>query len=119
MSSSSLPDPEAGFELEAEYVQALSRAIANGSVQLIDCREQDEWDLNHLPNARFVPLSNFTVAAEAIIEKGKPSIVYCHHGMRSLRATAWLRSRGLHQAWSMKGGIDAWSERIDPSFPKY
>lgn len=119
MSSPSLPDPEAGFEIEAEDVQALSAAIADGSIQLIDCREQDEWDLNHLQNAHFIPLSNFTIAAEAIIEKGKPSIVYCHHGMRSLRATAWLRSRGLRPAWSMKGGIDAWSERIDPSVPKY
>jgi rhodanese-related sulfurtransferase len=119
MPSPTLPAPEAGFEIEVEDVQALSSAIADGSIQLIDCREQDEWDLNHLPNARFVPLSNFTIAAEPIIEKGKPSIVYCHHGMRSLRATAWLRSRGLQQAWSMKGGIDLWSDRIDSNVPKY
>ena len=119
MPDSSLPDPESGFELTVEKVNALAAALADGSIQLIDCREQDEWDFNHLPNAHFIPLSNFTIAAEAVIEKGKPSIVYCHHGMRSLRATAWLRSRGLQQAWSMKGGIDLWSDRIDPSVPKY
>lgn len=119
MSDFSLPDPEAGYELKVEDVHALATAIADGSVQLIDCREQDEWDLNHLSQALFAPLSKFAMVAEAIIATGKPSIVYCHHGIRSLRATDWLRSRGLNQAWSMKGGIDVWSERIDPSVPKY
>ena len=119
MSDFVLPDPENGFELKVEAVEGLATAIADGSIQLIDCREQDEWDFNHLPHARFIPLSNFSIAVEAIIKEGKPAIVYCHHGIRSLRATSWLRSCGLDQSWSMKGGIDAWSERIDPSVPRY
>jgi rhodanese-related sulfurtransferase len=38
--------------------------------------------------------------------------------MRSLRATQWLRAKGF-QAWSMAGGIDAWSEEIDTQVPRY
>lgn len=115
----SLPDPESGFELSVEDVAALAPFIAGKSLRLIDCREQDEWDFNRLPDAELYPLSHFTEIAEAVIEEGKPVIVYCHHGIRSMRATSWLRSRGLEKSWSMKGGIDAWSERIDPAVPKY
>ncbi|MFC7337136.1 rhodanese-like domain-containing protein [Haloferula chungangensis] len=119
MSDFGLPDPEYVFELKVEDVLGLAPAIAEGTIQLIDCREQDEWDFNHLPHAQFAPLSNFPYAAEAIVAEGKPCVVYCHHGIRSLRAADWLRSKGLQQAWSMTGGIDLWSERIDPGVPKY
>ena len=114
-----LPDPAYGFEFRVEEVELLASAISSGSVRLIDCREQDEWDFNRLPHAEFFPLSRFTEVAEAVIAEKKPVIVYCHHGIRSLRAASWLRSRGLTQAWSMKGGIDVWSDRIDPTVPKY
>jgi rhodanese-related sulfurtransferase len=39
--------------------------------------------------------------------------------MRSLDAAAWLRSQGVAGARSMAGGIDRWSEEIDPSVPRY
>jgi rhodanese-related sulfurtransferase len=119
MAASSLPDPASGFELSVEDVEALLPAIADGSLRLIDCREQDEWDFNRLSLAKLFPLSNFMEAAEAVITENKPTIVYCHHGIRSMRATSWLRSRGLETSWSMKGGIDVWSQRIDPEVPRY
>lgn len=119
MPAPSLPDPSVGFELEADDVSALLPSIAAGSLRLIDCREQDEWDFNHLPHALLYPLSRFAESAPAIIETNLPVIIYCHHGIRSLQATSWLRSRGLEQSWSMKGGIDTWSERIDPKVPRY
>jgi adenylyltransferase/sulfurtransferase len=86
---------------------------------LVDCREREEWDFNRLTHAEFLPLSHFMEAAEAVITENKPTIVYCHHGIRSMRAASWLRSRGLEKSWSMKGGIDVWSERIDPTVPRY
>ena len=119
MSAPLLPDPENGFEFSVEEVEALAPSIACGAVRLIDCREQDEWDFNRLAHAELFPLSRFMEVAESVIAEKKPVIVYCHHGIRSLRAASWLRSRGLTQAWSMKGGIDVWSDRIDPTVPKY
>ncbi|HCN79444.1 MAG TPA: hypothetical protein DIT13_19955, partial [Verrucomicrobiales bacterium] len=46
-------------------------------------------------------------------------IIYCHHGMRSQRAAAWLRQHGFRNAQSMRGGIDAWADLIDPAMPRY
>jgi rhodanese-related sulfurtransferase len=51
--------------------------------------------------------------------KTKPIIVHCHHGVRSLRVTHWLRDRGFAAVSSMQGGIDAWSTEVDPNVPRY
>ena len=112
-------DPTQGIELSVEQVSELASEITAGTWRLIDCREADEWAINRLPGARHMALSDFRPGAEALAAEGIPCIVYCHHGMRSLRAAAFLRSIGLDQAWSMSGGIDRWSERIDPQVPKY
>lgn len=112
--SDTLPAADSGIELSVAQVAGLLPAIARGEIDLIDCREDDEWRINRLPGARLVPLSRFESSGS-----GKPAIVYCHHGMRSLRAAAFLRSRGVPDAWSMAGGIDRWSDAIDPTVPKY
>ena len=115
----SLPDPATGPELSPQAVADLAEAIREETCLLVDCREQDEWDFNRIPGATFAPLSKFAQLAPALIQGGRPVIVYCHHGMRSLQASSWLRSRGLKTAWSMAGGIQAWSTSIDPSVPTY
>ena len=114
-----LPDPAAGLELDPAQTAALLAEVRNRRIRLVDCREDDEWRFNRLPGATHVPLSRFTQAAAPLVADGVPVIVYCHHGMRSLRAAAWLRNRGLAAAWSMTGGIDAWSSAVDPAVPRY
>ncbi len=113
--SSGLPDPETGMELGAAQVAELLPAIGRGEIDLVDCREEDEWCFNRIEGARLVPLTRFAHAAVP----ERPVILYCHHGMRSLRAATYWRSRGNPQVWSMAGGIDRWSAEIDPTVPVY
>lgn len=110
-----LPDPAVGMEIPPSRVAELLPAIRRGEITLIDCREDDEWRFNRIEGARLVPLSGFSAAS---LPEG-PVIIYCHHGMRSLRATNYWRSRGNAQVWSMSGGIDRWSAEIDSSVPVY
>jgi len=119
MKTPTLPDPASTFELDVEEVAALGDAIDRGELNLIDCRESDEWELARIPGSRLVPLSRFVAEAEAMLAEPVPTVVYCHHGMRSLKAVSWLRARGLERCWSMRGGIEAWSDRIDGSIPSY
>lgn len=107
------------LEVRVEDVSGLNGEIEQDRLRLIDCRELDEWNFNRLPQARHAPLSDFVRFGAGLVELGKPVIVYCHHGIRSMQAVRWLRARGLENAWSMTGGIDAWSDRIDLSVPKY
>lgn len=116
---SRLPDPAGGIEVTAESVADLADQFASGEIVLVDCREDHEWQFNRIPHARLFPLSSFGEKAAALVADAKPVVVYCHHGMRSHRAASWLRAQGLEDSWSMAGGIQAWSERIDPAVPTY
>jgi rhodanese-related sulfurtransferase len=58
----------------------------------------------------------------ARIQKLNPEehiVVICHHGVRSMNVTAWLRQQGFEKAQSVAGGIDRWSRVIDNKVPIY
>ena len=46
-------------------------------------------------------------------------VVYCHHGIRSLRGAAFLEHAGFSNVVSLAGGIDAWSCVVDSTVPRY
>ncbi|MBX3099865.1 MAG: rhodanese-like domain-containing protein [Salinibacterium sp.] len=81
--------------------------VAAGTV-LLDVREQNEWDLGHAPDARLLPLSELQ-ARLSDVPVGQQVLVICHSGMRSLRATAFLRAEGV-DAVNVVGGMVAWAQ---------
>lgn len=86
----------------------------------IDCRELDEWHICHIEGAELVPLSSFAeLAPKKLADPDQRLIVYCHHGVRSMRATLWLRGKGYHRAQSLAGGIDRWADLVDPTMNRY
>ncbi len=88
--------------------------------RLVDCREEDEWQICRLEGAELVPLSQFgELAAQRFSDPDQHIVIYCHHGMRSQRAAGWLRQRGFAKAQSMIGGIDAWADMLDPDMARY
>jgi rhodanese-related sulfurtransferase len=110
----------ADLEISPYDASAILAAQDPSDPILVDVRESDEWDICHIPGATLVPLSDFAdLAPKRLADTGQARIVYCHHGMRSLRAVQWLRQKGYARVWSLTGGIDAWSEQIDPSVPRY
>ena len=112
------PDPEQCEELSPRQVNEIIGE--GGDFDLIDCREQDEWDFCRLDNARHVALSAFALNVSSLLAlDAKPMVIYCHHGMRSLHATRWLRQQGRSNVFSLSGGIQRWSEEIDPQVPMY
>lgn len=84
---------------------------------LLDCRQPEEYDLVHLAGAVLHPLPEIAEQVPAL-EPGRPVLVYCHHGVRSINAAILLERAG-YEAMSMRGGIDAWSLRVDPTLPRY
>jgi rhodanese-related sulfurtransferase len=65
-----------------------------------------------------IPLHDLEKRYEELPRDKKPLIVYCHHGVRSLYATQFLKYYG-YDALSLAGGIDLWSLEIDPAIPRY
>ncbi len=96
------------------------RQDAGEPVYLVDVRNYDEHAFCRLPDSLLVPLPELPGRADEVRPPaGALVVVYCHHGVRSLRGAAILRAAGHAAAASLSGGIDAWSRLIDPSVPRY
>ncbi len=106
------------LEIDAHAAQTLLGADA--PPRLIDCREPDEFAICKIDGAELIPLSTFAETfREKLSDLAQPIVIYCHHGMRSLRAAEFLASSGYSNVRSLRGGIDGWSEQIDPAVPRY
>jgi rhodanese-related sulfurtransferase len=95
-----------------------ARLREEGRPILIDVREPFEWRIAQLPNARLLPLAELPDAA-ATLDPLADYVVYCHHGLRSAAAVAWLRARGFVRVKNLTGGIDRWSLEVDPTVRRY
>jgi rhodanese-related sulfurtransferase len=84
----------------------------------VDVREKWEYETSHIEGSVLIPLREIP-ANLSRLEAADEVVLFCHHGMRSLDAAAWLRSQGVEGARSMAGGIDRWAAEIDPSVPRY
>jgi rhodanese-related sulfurtransferase len=84
----------------------------------VDVREPWEWDLVRLPDAVHLPLRE-VVRRKNELPRDRPLVVYCHAGIRSLRAVEDLRAAGFSRAVSLQGGIDRWAVDLDPNLPRY
>ena len=89
-------------------------ALANiqyGNYQLIDCREQDEYQVNRIPGASLLPLTTLRENIH-ILDPDIKYLVYCDNGKRS-RAAAYLLQEHNFNATSVQGGLNKWPYDID------
>lgn len=84
------------------------KRVADGAV-LVDVREQNEYDEAHIPEAKLIPLSEFTSKYDTL-PKDKPLIMQCRSGARSAQATQYLLDNGYEDVVNMTGGILAWQQ---------
>lgn len=115
------PEPVApGAHPDEVTVQDLHQALNNPAlgIRVIDVREPDEVQIARIPGVAVLPLS---VLPERFTEldPNQQYYLHCKGGVRSLKALNFLRERGYKYLKSVKGGIGAWSDQIDPSVPKY
>ena len=109
-------DLHPNIEIAPGEVKAL---LARGEkFAFVDVREKWEYDAAHIEGSTLIPLREIPANLPQLQAAGE-IVFFCHHGMRSLDAAAWLRSQGVEGARSMSGGIDRWSVEIDPGVPRY
>ena len=91
---------------------------ANEDFQLIDCREEHEFELCNLQGL-LIPMGEIPTNLEKIA-RDKTVVIHCRSGSRSGRIVQWLeQTHGFTNLYNLKGGISAWSDEIDPLVPKY
>jgi molybdopterin/thiamine biosynthesis adenylyltransferase/rhodanese-related sulfurtransferase/molybdopterin converting factor small subunit len=87
-------------------------------VTLVDVRNPPEWEICRIDGAKLIPLGELQDRMGEL-DPADTIVVHCHHGGRSAQAVKFLRQMGFSRAINLAGGIDSWSEQIDPSVPQY
>jgi len=104
------------FEISAGQVSALRK---NGSAfTLLDVREPWEFETARIEGAKNIPMGDVPARVQEL-DPEEHIVVVCHHGVRSLTVTNWLRQQGFEKVQSMRGGIDGWARTVDTKVPLY
>jgi sulfur-carrier protein adenylyltransferase/sulfurtransferase len=99
--------------------QELKRRMDAGeSFELVDVREPFEYEIARIDGARLIPLGEISERLDEVSSE-QPIVVHCHSGTRSAQAVGLLQQHGFTKVYNLEGGIDAWSDQIDPNVPKY
>ena len=105
-------------EITVEELQALRES--GEKLLLLDVRQPWEHQTARLGGELLIPLDELPARLDELEAFPATRVVcYCHHGVRSLGAAAFLERNGIAPVASLAGGIDAWSLRIDPAVPRY
>ena len=99
-------------------VRELSQRIGAGErIELLDVRTPEERAIAAIPGA--VLLNESEAARIESLPRDTLLVLHCHHGGRSQQAAEQFVALGFSQVWNVVGGIDAWSQEIDPDVPRY
>ena len=109
--------------MDSVSVQELKQRLDAGeALVLVDVRNPPEAEVAVIPGAELIPLATIE-SGEAVeriraLSADKPLFVHCKMGGRSAKAVQALAGHGIG-AINVEGGIDAWSQQIDPGVPRY
>jgi rhodanese-related sulfurtransferase len=114
-----MEDMNSPFEVAPQT--AKEQLTGGKQATLIDVREPVEFALARVEGAEFIPMGSIPAELEKLegLSDSGDLLILCHHGVRSLQVTMWLRARGIENCYSVAGGIDRWSREVDESVAHY
>ena len=102
-------------QLSAPELKAL---IESGApFELVDVRTDDERALARIDGSRLLDRAYHDALLG--MDRNTPLVFQCHLGIRSQQAAEYFRSQGFRNLSNLQGGIDAWSQLVDASVPRY
>jgi sulfur-carrier protein adenylyltransferase/sulfurtransferase len=116
-----LPEPvNPGSNPDEVSLQEMKKALDTPSlgIKVIDVREADEQQIARIAGVPLVPLSTLPQRFTDL-DPNVQYYIHCKSGVRSMKALRFLREQGFKYVKSVKGGINGWSDEIDPSVPRY
>jgi rhodanese-related sulfurtransferase len=104
------------YEITPQEVQ--QRRERNEELFVLDVREPWERQTASIVPSQHIAMADIPSRLQEL-DPEQHIVVICHHGVRSLTVTDWLRKQGFEKVQSMSGGINRWSQEIDPKVPRY
>lgn len=105
-------------EGEIDVIELKQKLDRGDDFVLIDVREPHEYKIASIPGSKLIPLGQFPQHVGELNPEAD-IVIHCKSGMRSARACGILRQAGFKNVRNVVGGILAWSDKVDPSVPKY
>jgi rhodanese-related sulfurtransferase len=104
--------------MQIEPRDLAERLTRGDRVHLLDIRTREEFETVKLPGAQ---LFSQELMQEALANWSRQDllVIYDHKGARSLDAAAYFQGHGFENVQSLRGGIDSWSEEVDPRLSRY
>ena len=104
--------------IQSMSVRELKAALdTNEAIELLDVRTPEERAIAAIPGA--VLLNEEEAARIESMPRDTKLVLHCHHGGRSQQAAEQFISLGFSQVFNVIGGVDVWSQEIDPDVPRY
>jgi rhodanese-related sulfurtransferase len=105
------------YEITPEDLKSL-RDSGDG-VTVLDVREPWEYQAASIAGSKHIAMGDIPARFNQELDPEDHIVVVCHHGVRSMNVSAWLREQGFTKVQSLQGGIDRWARQVDPSVPVY
>jgi monothiol glutaredoxin len=98
--------------------QGLKTMLDSGAkLELFDVRTPEERRIAAIAGARHLDEAGQAFLSQ--LDRATPLVFHCHHGVRSAQAAQQFLQQGFKEVYNLEGGIDAWSQTIDPSVRRY
>ena len=102
-------------EIQPEELKA--KLDAGEDIFILDVREPHEYQICNL-QGYLIPLGELPKRAHEL-DSSREIVAHCRSGVRSAKAVSFLQQAGFRKVKNLAGGILAWSDKVDPSVPKY
>ena len=112
-----IDNPNAPPKVRQLSAPELKAMLDRGEVIVFDVRPEDERVIATIAAARLLDAAGQKYLFG--LDRETPVAFHCHLGMRSQEAGEQLLREGFRNVYNLKGGIDAWSQMVDPSVPRY
>lgn len=105
------------YEIGPEDLKSLQES--GTAIVLLDVREAWEFEAARIEGSKHIPMGDVPARFNQELDPEEHIVVICHHGVRSMNVTAWLRQQGFEKTQSLRGGIDRWARQVDPKIALY
>ncbi|MGH9176628.1 MAG: rhodanese-like domain-containing protein, partial [Vicinamibacterales bacterium] len=97
-------------QVEQIDIHEARKRLQAGETQLLDVRNPDEWEIDHVPGAEHSPVGQLARGDDNSLDPAHPVAVMCATGYRSSLGTSVLAQRGFADVINVVGGMDAWRD---------
>ena len=85
--------------------------------ELVDVRTEEERAIAKIEGSRLLDADGHRYLLG--LDRNTTVVFQCHHGIRSQSAAEYFLREGFRNLYNLRSGIDAWSQLVDPSVPRY